>query len=122
MSRRPHVIVVLVEDDPVASTAYAHALVTADFTVLLPGINADVLGVVGRQTAPVAVVVEAPRRGPRAELAQQLARLRPRPALIAVSGWPRDELPYADVFDAYCLKPCSAETVVGLVREAVSRR
>ena len=120
--RPDRVTVVIVDDDPREIAAYTQALVIADFTVRLPGANADVLAVIGRQTAPVAVVMDATPRGPRAVLAQQLARLSPRPALIAVSGWPRGQLPHADVFDEYCLKPCSASTVVAAVREAVSRQ
>jgi DNA-binding NarL/FixJ family response regulator len=93
--------------------------VSAGFTVHVPGATADVLDVVGRQSPLVAVVMDARPRGPQATLAQQLARLRPRSVLVAVSGWPRDQLSCGDVFDDYLLKPCLPDAIVAALRGAV---
>jgi DNA-binding response OmpR family regulator len=114
------VTVILLEDDASMTAAHAAALERAGFTVLLPRASDDVLDLVGRQAPPLAVVVDARPRGPRAVLAQHLATLRPRPTLIAVSGWPREQLTYGHVFDAYCMKPCWPDTIVAFVQSAVS--
>jgi hypothetical protein len=55
-------------------------------------------------------------------LAEELANVRPRPFLIAVSDWRREQLPYGEVFDAYCLKPCLPGAMVTAVQEALLPR
>jgi DNA-binding NarL/FixJ family response regulator len=115
--------VVMLEDHRDTSALYFEHfeyLAAAGFSVLAPRVDQDVVQLVAALTGPAAVVVEIGTRGEGAALVQQLAALRPRPALIAVSARSSQPMPNAVAFDACLVRPCPPEDVVDAVRRALA--